>query len=87
MNVYFKSKPKDFLHFFIWLNRRVRKKQNWIYAPGSPSSGLKRSLLFVEISRGLLWTYIINFARRFSKAAMGGAVAIYFLGCHVAHLE
>jgi hypothetical protein len=31
--------------------------------------------------------YIINFARRISEAAMGEAVAIYFLGCRVAYLE
>jgi hypothetical protein len=31
--------------------------------------------------------YIINFVRRINEAAMGGAGAICFLGCRVAHLE
>ena len=41
------------------------------------SSGLKRTILFLEISRGFLCTFIINFIRRISEAAMG-AGAIYF---------
>jgi hypothetical protein len=48
------------------------------YAPGSPSSGLKRCILFLEISRGFS-LYIINFVRSISEAAMG-AGAIYFYG-------
>ncbi len=67
-----------FLHFFIWLNRRVRKKLD--IRPWQPEFGPEE-----EISGFSL--YIINFARRISEAAMGGAVAIYFLGCCVAHLE
>ncbi len=65
-------------------------KSQWysgkINAPGSPRSGLKRSILFLEVSRGFLCISLIS-SRRISEAAMGGAGAIYFLVCRVVHLE
>jgi hypothetical protein len=58
MYVYVKLKPKDFLHFFIWLNRRVRTKTKLdIRPPGSPSSGLKRNLLFQKKFRRVFSAY------------------------------
>jgi hypothetical protein len=42
---------------------------------------------FVSGSFAGISLYIINFVRRISEAAMGGAGAIYFLGYGVALLE
>jgi hypothetical protein len=76
-----------FLHFFIWLNRRVRKNQTG-YAPWQPEFGPEEKPFVCGSGNFAGFSlYIINFARRISEAAMGGAVAIYFLGCSVAHLE
>jgi hypothetical protein len=51
---YYKSKPR-------WSSEKI-------YVPGSPSSGLKRSILFLGISRGFLCLFVV----RISEAAMGG---------------
>ncbi len=65
-------------------------KSQWysgkIYAPGSPRSGLKRSILFLEVSRGFLCISLIS-SRRISEAAMGGVGSVYFLGYRVDNLE
>ncbi len=62
---------------FVYKSQWYRGK---IYALGSPRSGLKRTILFQEVSRGFLCKPLIS-SRRNSEAAMGGAGAIYFLGC------
>ena len=82
----FKSKPKDFLHFFIWLKKigELEKKMD-IIRPWQPEFGSEEKPFVCENFAGFS-LYIVNFARRISEAAMGGAVAIYFLGCSVAHL-
>jgi hypothetical protein len=60
-----------FLHMSQWYSEKI-------YAPGSLSSGLKRSILFLNFAGFSL--YIINFVRRISEAAMGGAGPFNFWG-------
>ncbi len=50
------------------INQSVGGLVKKIYAPGNPSSGLKRSILFLEILQG----FSVYFIGRISEAAMGG---------------
>ncbi len=84
MNVYFKSKPKDFLHFFIWLNRRVRKKMD-IIRPWQPEFGSKEKPFVCENFVGVFTVSLI--LPEGSAKLRWGAVAFYFLGCRVGHLK
>ena len=53
MNVYFKPKPKDFLHFFIWLKKigELEKKMD-IIRPWQPEFGSEEKPFVCENSRG-----------------------------------
>jgi hypothetical protein len=66
-----------------------KSRRQWfsgkIYAPGNPSSGLKRSILFMEILQG----FSVYFVGRISEAAMGGPRSSFrvrhgSVGCSVA---
>ncbi len=55
--------------------------------PWQPEFGPEEKPFVCGNFAGFFSLYIINFARMISEAAMGGALAIYFLECRVAHLE
>ncbi len=76
-------------HTVIFRGVFVYKSQCYsvkINAPGSPSSGLKRSILFLEVPRGFLCISLIS-SEGSAKLRWVERGAIYFLGCRVAHLE